>query len=144
MSEVSCLPTLLHIKPSLSSSPPLSLPHGKPRRKIRMTKAWKINAGVASSPSSTSGSHHQTLSGQVLAKVADKKNTGKKRVFFLDVNPLCYAGSTPSLHSFGHWVSLFFRQVSLRDPVIAVSLLSFSLSPQMYGLVEIMRLLLKL
>ncbi|XP_023749872.1 uncharacterized protein LOC111898181 isoform X1 [Lactuca sativa] len=44
----------------------------------------------------------------------------KKRVFFLDVNPICYDGSTPSLHSFAHWISLFFCEVSLTDPVIAV------------------------
>ena len=44
----------------------------------------------------------------------------KRRVFFLDVNPLCYRGSNPSLQSFGHWLSLFFREVSLSDPVIAV------------------------
>ncbi|MCD7472300.1 hypothetical protein HAX54_013367 [Datura stramonium] len=48
------------------------------------------------------------------------KNTRKKRVFFLDVNPLCYKGSIPSLQSFAHWISLFFSQVSLNDPVIAV------------------------
>ncbi|KAF3445461.1 hypothetical protein FNV43_RR10637 [Rhamnella rubrinervis] len=86
---------------------------------MTITKTCKINAGVASSTSSTSGSYYQTVGGQVLAKGVDK-NTGRKRVFFLDVNPLCYAGSTPSLHSFGHWVSLFFREVSLNDPVIAV------------------------
>ncbi|KAK9713754.1 hypothetical protein RND81_06G049600 [Saponaria officinalis] len=44
----------------------------------------------------------------------------KKRVFFLDVNPICYRGSTPCLHSFIHWVSLFFSQVSLFHPLIAV------------------------
>ncbi|KAJ9560274.1 hypothetical protein OSB04_005434 [Centaurea solstitialis] len=49
-----------------------------------------------------------------------KKKQKKKRVFFLDVNPICYDGSTPSLHSFAHWISLFFSQVSLTDPVIAV------------------------
>ncbi|EYU22854.1 hypothetical protein ABFS82_03G109700 [Erythranthe guttata] len=43
-----------------------------------------------------------------------------RRVFFLDVNPLCYKGSTPNLLSFAHWISLFFSQVSLDDPVIAV------------------------
>ncbi|KAL7593827.1 hypothetical protein Lser_V15G31731 [Lactuca serriola] len=42
----------------------------------------------------------------------------KKRVFFLDVNPICYDGSTPSLHSFAHWIFLFFSEVSLTDPVI--------------------------
>ncbi|XP_051139176.1 uncharacterized protein LOC127256978 [Andrographis paniculata] len=44
----------------------------------------------------------------------------KERVFFLDVNPLCYKGSTPSLRSFAHWISLFFSRVSLNEPVIAV------------------------
>ncbi|KAL2966847.1 hypothetical protein AAZX31_16G141000 [Glycine max] len=44
----------------------------------------------------------------------------KKRVFFLDVNPLCYEGSKPSLHSLGRWLSLFLEQVSHTDPVIAV------------------------
>ncbi|KAH6826228.1 5'-3' exonuclease family protein [Perilla frutescens var. hirtella] len=44
----------------------------------------------------------------------------KRRVFFLDVNPLCYKGSTPSLDSFARWISLFFSQVSLNDPVVAV------------------------
>ncbi|XP_019180666.1 PREDICTED: uncharacterized protein LOC109175770 [Ipomoea nil] len=48
------------------------------------------------------------------------KNSRKKRVFFLDVNPLCYNGCNPSLQSFAHWVSLFFSQVSHSDPVIAV------------------------
>nr|GEY71585.1 5'-3' exonuclease [Tanacetum cinerariifolium] len=51
-----------------------------------------------------------------------KKKIKKKneRVFFLDVNPICYNGSKPSLESFAHWISLFFSQVSLTDPVIAV------------------------
>ncbi|MFS7952620.1 putative DNA-directed DNA polymerase [Helianthus anomalus] len=48
------------------------------------------------------------------------KKKNKKRVFFLDVNPISYNGSTPSLHSFAHWISLFFSEVSLTDPVIAV------------------------
>ncbi|KAL8196743.1 hypothetical protein R6Q57_024506 [Mikania cordata] len=47
-------------------------------------------------------------------------NKKKKRVFFLDVNPISYNGSTPSLRSFAHWITLFFSQVSLTDPVIAV------------------------
>lgn len=52
------------------------------------------------------------------------KISRKRRVFLLDVNPLCYEGRTPSLESFAHWISLFFSQVTLNDPVIAVSLLS--------------------
>ncbi|XP_072999788.1 uncharacterized protein [Typha latifolia] len=50
----------------------------------------------------------------------DKHLKSKPRVFFLDVNPLCYNGAQRSLRSFATWVELFFSQVSLRDPVIAV------------------------
>lgn len=50
-----------------------------------------------------------------------ERSKGKSRVFFLDVNPLCFDGSQPSLRSFSRWVDLFFSRVSLRDPVIAVS-----------------------
>nr|XP_043635868.1 5'-3' exonuclease [Erigeron canadensis] len=54
-------------------------------------------------------------------RVHNNNNKKKKeRVFFLDVNPICYNGSTPSLHSFARWISLFFSQVSLTHPVIAV------------------------
>ncbi|XP_030461444.1 uncharacterized protein LOC115681596 isoform X2 [Syzygium oleosum] len=49
-----------------------------------------------------------------------KMKASKKRVFFLDVNPLCYEGSAPSLRSFARWISLFFSQVSRDDPVVAV------------------------
>lgn len=52
-------------------------------------------------------------------RIPEKKKK-KKRVFFLDVNPLCYNGNVPCLRSFAHWMSLFFSQVSLSDPVIAV------------------------
>lgn len=57
---------------------------------------------------------------------AQKKKKKNKRVFFLDVNPLCYDGSKPSLHSFARWLSLFLSQVSHSDPVIAVISLSLS------------------
>ncbi|XP_020702787.1 uncharacterized protein LOC110114291 [Dendrobium catenatum] len=49
-----------------------------------------------------------------------KRLEGKLRVFFLDVNPLCYRGAKPSLPSFANWLSLFFSEVSIRNPVIAV------------------------
>nr|XP_009393451.2 PREDICTED: uncharacterized protein LOC103979126 isoform X1 [Musa acuminata subsp. malaccensis] len=51
---------------------------------------------------------------------SSKPLAGKRRVFFLDVNPLCFDGSRPSLRSFARWLDLFFSEVSLRDPVIAV------------------------
>ena len=50
----------------------------------------------------------------------DSSRKIKDRVFFLDVNPICYEGGNPSLRSFAHWISLFFSQVSLNHPVIAV------------------------
>ncbi|CAL1396562.1 unnamed protein product [Linum trigynum] len=75
--------------------------------------------------SSPSGTFRRTVGRQSLVKGeignnSGDKGTNRKRVFFLDVNPLCYDGSTPSLDAFGHWISLFFSQVSLTDPVIAV------------------------
>ena len=57
----------------------------------------------------------------------------KRRVFLLDVNSLCYKGENPSLHTFAHWISLFFSQISLNDPVIAVSTLP-SYSPHSLSL----------
>ncbi|XP_057736875.1 uncharacterized protein LOC130954157 isoform X2 [Arachis stenosperma] len=67
------------------------------------TKKTKLNS---------SDSLNQTVGGHNKEK--------KRRVFFLDVNPLCYEGSKPSLHSFLRWLSLFLSQVSHTDPVIAV------------------------
>lgn len=87
----------VHIKPFLCGSSHLPV-----CRKILVTKTWKF-----------CGNKGRT-DGQV---VLPKKT---RRMFFLDVNPLCYAGSKPILHSFARWVSLFFNQVSLSDPVIAV------------------------
>lgn len=94
--------------------------------KTSKTKTWKISACVASpSISFSPWSFDQTAGGQLLPQSEkcrnhEEKNTGKKRVFFLDVNPLCYEGSTPSLHSFARWISLFFSEVSHNNPVIAV------------------------
>lgn len=71
--------------------------------------------------STSSGTYRRTGGGNVLQGDSDgEMRTSKKRIFFLDVNPLCYNGSTPSLHSFVHWVALFFSQVSLNHPVVAV------------------------
>ncbi|KAB2603384.1 hypothetical protein D8674_004389 [Pyrus ussuriensis x Pyrus communis] len=114
------VPTGVHIRPFLSVSP-----HHPIRRTIVVTKTkpWKIRKVAASSSSSSSSTtsacgYKQTVDdGQ---QVVLPNKASKKRVFFLDVNPLCYAGSRPSLHAFAHWVSLFFNQVSLSDPVIAV------------------------
>ncbi|KAK9083180.1 hypothetical protein Scep_029651 [Stephania cephalantha] len=84
-----------------------------PRRANALPKPnWRSNSSSSSSPSVYCCSNHQTCGGQV--------STKKDRVFFLDVNSLCYRRSTPSLHTFAHWISLFFSQVSFRSPVIAV------------------------
>ncbi|KAL3503953.1 hypothetical protein ACH5RR_033794 [Cinchona calisaya] len=100
-----------------------SFPAAKPRTK---PKPLKLSRSPLLSPSS-SDKPPLKISDQNAEVVATTSNSDKimmkkkkKRVFFLDVNPLCYKGSTPNLHSFAHWISLFFSQVSLSDPVIAV------------------------
>lgn len=108
----------LHPTPRPSS---LSLPWKKLRGKTRLKTTVAVATG--NSRGSFTWALNQTVGGLLLPRreSSEEKVRSKKRVFFLDVNPLCYTGSTPSLHSFGHWVSLFFQQVSLSDPVIAVS-----------------------
>ena len=103
---------------------------------IEKTKAPRAK-WVASSSSSSSSSHlrassvspssteafHRVDYGQAIANDGMNEESSKKkkkRVFFLDVSPLCYEGNKPSSQAFGHWLSLFFSQVSLTDPVIAV------------------------
>ncbi|KAJ6757945.1 5'-3' EXONUCLEASE FAMILY PROTEIN [Salix koriyanagi] len=115
------MPTNLHIKPTLTFNPSASISTWHLRKKPRGTKTRKLGAVFAS----ISTSSHDTIGEELwprseLCGNNKEKRASKKRVFFLDVNPLCYAGSTPSLHSFAHWISLFFSQVSLTDPVIAV------------------------
>lgn len=117
----------LHPNPRPSS---VYLPWEKLRSKTRPKTALAFATG--NSGGSFTCALNQTVGGLVLPRreTSEEKLRSKKRVFFLDVNPLCYTGSTPSLHSFGHWVSLFFEQVSLSDPVIAVS----SFYPSMFFL----------
>lgn len=121
------IPILLHFQPHCPQYyyPILHSPHSsffisipKPRFKPNILKlksfstSWSYSDRVGEVPllSEESGT----------SRGVPCKNSRKKRVFFLDVNPLCYKGCTPSLQSFAHWVSLFFSQVSLSDPVIAV------------------------
>lgn len=76
------------------------------------------NSGSNVRPLSTSSlSSYQSNSNK---QFACSSNNSKPRIFFLDVNPICYSGSRPSLRSFVNWISLFFTQVTLTDPVIAV------------------------
>ncbi|XP_044476048.1 5'-3' exonuclease-like [Mangifera indica] len=93
--------------PTVTSNSFVSFSSIKPRSRTR-----KIKSGVFCA------AFDQTVGGQLL--IDNEKSKRKRRVFFLDVNPLCYEGRIPSLHSFGHWISLFFRDVSHTDPVIAV------------------------
>ncbi|CAK7323578.1 unnamed protein product [Dovyalis caffra] len=115
------MPTNLHIKPTLSFNPSVSISTRHLRKKPKETKTRKLGSVFATSSTSS----NKTIGEELWPRSEPfgnnkEKRTSKKRVFFLDVNPLCYAGSTPSLHSFGYWISLFFSQVSLTDPVIAV------------------------
>ncbi|KAM6583991.1 hypothetical protein CsatB_010993 [Cannabis sativa] len=122
MMEIS-FPTRIQVNLSFSPCPPRYWhSHGRPTTRTKLLVKME-SSSVVSSPTSfsASGYFNQTVGGQSPSKSLDKiPNTKRRRVFFLDVNPLCYAGSTPSLRSFGHWVSMFFNEVSLNDPVIAV------------------------
>ncbi|XP_054790674.1 uncharacterized protein LOC129296078 isoform X2 [Prosopis cineraria] len=107
-----------NFSPSLSSATQKSVTHAT----IQKIEARKVRAAVVADESSSfTRAFYQAHGEQSLPEreCHDKKNS-KKRVFFLDVNPLCYDGNTPSLYSFGRWVSLFLSQVSRSDPVIAV------------------------
>lgn len=101
--------------PSFTSIPSVSLPC--PNR-TTITTTRRLNS--SSSSTFPTSSQNQTSCGQLLLSPNTNTSSKQERVFFLDVNPLCYKGSTPSLQSFAHWISLFFSQVSHRSPVIAV------------------------
>eukprot|EP00249_Psilotum_nudum_P021342 c28077_g1_i1 orf=553-1794(-) len=44
----------------------------------------------------------------------------RKRVFFLDVYPLCYRGRKPQPSRIVRWMRMLFSQVADKDPIIAV------------------------
>lgn len=105
-----------------------------PNFRREKAKSWKVSKPIFSATNGEqSAVREESLLPQLRKNEILSANDGrsccdklsrKRRVFFLDVNPLCYKGSTPSLDSFAHWISLFFSQVSLNDPVVAVSPLS--------------------
>lgn len=126
----------LHFVVTLSGYPfvncsRLSIPTIKPRTKTK-PKPLKLSTGSSVLSSSSYSAFDKKPpkvceeTDEVGARTSDsrsiqkEKRMKKKRVFFLDVNALCYQGNTPSLHSFAHWISIFFSQVSLSGPVIAV------------------------
>lgn len=96
--------------------------HNSRTERVSSSSSSFSSAPPSSSSSSSSETFHRTDNGQVIHKdvLSEGIMKKKKRVFFLDVSPLCYEGNKPSSHAFGYWVSLFFSQVSLNDPVIAV------------------------
>ncbi|XP_012575455.1 probable inactive shikimate kinase like 1, chloroplastic isoform X2 [Cicer arietinum] len=66
-------------------------------------------------------SSSSATNGFIPCSSSSSSSKSKKRVFFLDVNPLCYEGSKPSLKCFGKWLSLFLSpQVTHTHPVVAV------------------------
>lgn len=93
----------------------ISTPSFAPTLFLPRTQKWRIRDVSCSS----SIVEEQVLVGNSRGRGREIRQR-KERVFFLDVNPICYHGSTPSLRSFAHWISLFFSQVSVLDPVIAV------------------------
>ncbi|KAF0919294.1 hypothetical protein E2562_029149 [Oryza meyeriana var. granulata] len=74
-------------------------------------------SAVSSPPPPPSRHSRKQLVGRDAAPAA---KPAKHRVFFLDVNPLCFRGSQRSLGAFARWLALFFSHVSLRNPVVAV------------------------
>ncbi|KAL0326299.1 UNVERIFIED_CONTAM: Tetratricopeptide repeat domain-containing protein PYG7, chloroplastic [Sesamum radiatum] len=117
-----------YLNPSTTHHLPffISLPNSRTGK----AKSWKLIKPLSSATSCNQSAvddetllalppKNEALSGNSSSNCCAKMSR-KGRVFFLDVNPLCYKGSSPSLHAFAHWISLFFSQVSLNDPVIAV------------------------
>lgn len=79
------------------------------------------NPSSSSSSSSSLVSFKKTPKTTSLQKLNTESKQQSKRVFFLDVNPLCYEGTNPSLHYFAKWLKLFLsHQVTQSHPVIAV------------------------
>ncbi|CAJ2666174.1 unnamed protein product [Trifolium pratense] len=94
-----------------------------PSHTFNFTHHSNFNPSSSSSSSSSSSlSFKTTPKTTALTATTTTTVTHKpKRVFFLDVNPLCYEGSNPSLHSFARWFSLFLSpQIAHNSPVIAV------------------------
>ncbi|XP_058087581.1 uncharacterized protein LOC131234677 isoform X3 [Magnolia sinica] len=114
----------LQLNPSNPSlSPHLSLKRRRKRslREVRGVIASSQNLSRAGVDGVEEEAPMKKKCGNKTSDTTNIKKLGtSRRVFFLDVNPLCYVGSRPSLRSFARWISLFFSQVSLRDPVIAV------------------------
>ncbi|KAF8716496.1 hypothetical protein HU200_026281 [Digitaria exilis] len=112
---------------AVAASPATAAGVAKPLRRRTLRTVAAPAATASSSPStSTSAVSSSPPSGRHSRKhLADgdgahSKPTTKPRVFFLDVNPLCFRGSQRSLSAFARWLALFFAHVSLRDPVVAV------------------------
>uniref|UniRef100_A0A1D1YEW8 5'-3' exonuclease n=1 Tax=Anthurium amnicola TaxID=1678845 RepID=A0A1D1YEW8_9ARAE len=84
---------------------------------IRVPQQGPVSEPVAAAAGTRNSQKNLPERDDIRSAAATKKS---RRVFLLDVNPICYDGARPNLHSFAHWLSLFFSQVSLRDPVIAV------------------------
>ncbi|ONM36006.1 uncharacterized isoform X1 [Zea mays] len=80
------------------------------------TPSSPSTSSSAISSASPAGHSREHLSG----RDGSPSKTSKPRVFFLDVNPLCFRGSQRSLGAFARWLALFFAHVSIRDPVVAV------------------------
>ncbi|KAL2893619.1 5'-3' exonuclease [Bienertia sinuspersici] len=107
---------MLNIAATLSYAPALYIP---------CNQNWSTKPPLTCKklkPISSASSSSHTIDEQISSVPGSSTGIAKskERVFFLDVNPICYKGSSPSLQSFARWISLFFSQVSLDHPVIAV------------------------
>lgn len=124
ISKTSQFVSSCHFLQNPSNSKGCSLPFliSAPNSRTKKAESWKVVKPLCAA--TNVAVHEETILSQLSVDGGGScygKTPRKRRVFFLDVNPLCYRGSTPSLDSFAHWISLFFSQVSLNDPVVAVS-----------------------
>ncbi|WOL03570.1 hypothetical protein Cni_G12290 [Canna indica] len=107
---------------SFTAPQPLGFPQQRPLCLPRRHSDGHWRFSLSSSDGAVTEKSCLLVPGEASRSVGNssKHLKGKRRVFFLDVNPLCYNGSQPSLRSFARWLDLFFSDVSRRDPVIAV------------------------
>lgn len=110
---------MLNTAAAIFHTPPtLSFPYNhkwSTKPPLTCNKKLRLFTSVVSSTPQSIAEQESPIPGNSVGKPKTKE-----RVFFLDVNPICYKGSSPNLQSFAHWISLFFSQVSLNHPVIAV------------------------
>ncbi|XP_047056122.1 5'-3' exonuclease-like [Lolium rigidum] len=110
--------TAAPLAPATAAPAATPLRYRPARLRASPSTASSPSTSAVSSPRSPPSARHSRkhLAGRGDAPARPSKD----RIFFLDVNPICFRGSQRSLGAFARWLALFFAHVSLRDPVVAV------------------------